>query len=160
MGEQVAVSKDIAAPAELVWTLVSDVTRMGEWSPETTAGEWIKGANGPVVGARFKGTNSNGKKSWSTDATVVDADPGKRFAFDVDVGPVKVARWAYDFEPTATGCTVTETWTDRRNGLIKALGKPISGVSDRATHNRQGMVETLDRLAAAAESAAAESPRT
>jgi uncharacterized protein YndB with AHSA1/START domain len=155
MGEQVAVSKDVAAPAELVWAMVTDVRRMGEWSPETTAGQWLKGATGPVPGAKFKGTNKNGEKSWSTDATVVDAEPGTRFAFNVDVGPVKVASWSYDFEPTADGCRVTETWTDRRNALIKALGKPLSGVADRAAHNRQGMVETLERLAAAAESQAA-----
>jgi uncharacterized protein YndB with AHSA1/START domain len=155
MGEQVAVSKDIAAPAALVWAMVSDVTRMGEWSPETKVVEWIKDATGPAVGAKFRGTNSNGKKTWSTDATVVDADPGKRFAFNVDVGPVKVALWSYDFEPTDGGCTVTETWTDRRNRVIKALGKPISGVADRAAHNRQGMVDTLDRLAVAAEREAA-----
>jgi hypothetical protein len=153
MGEktnQVAVSKDVAAPAGVVYGMVSDVTRMGEWSPECRAGVWLKDASGPAVGARFRGTNENGKKSWSTDAVVSAADPGKRFAFDVHVGPVKVASWAYDFQPTDTGCTVTETWTDRRNPIIKALGKPISGVADRAGHNREGMVETLERLAVAA----------
>ncbi len=156
MGDRVvAVSKDIAAPAELVWAMVSDVTRMGEWSPETKIGEWVSGATGPTVGARFKGVNANGDKSWTTDATVVDADPGKRFAFNVNVGPVKVASWSYDFEPIEGGCRVTETWTDRRNAIIKALGKPISGVADRAQHNRQGMVDTLDRLAVAAKREAA-----
>ena len=48
-----------------------------------------------------------------------------------------------------------ETWTDRRNALIRALGKPLGGVSDRVGHNRQGMIETLDRLAVAARAEAA-----
>ena len=155
MGEPVAVTKEIAAPAEVVYAMVSDVTRMGEWSPECRAGEWLKESTGPTVGARFRGTNENGKKQWSTDAVIIDADPGKRFAFDVHVGPVKVARWSYDFAPTDGGCTVTETWTDRRNALIRALGKPLGGVSDRVGHNRQGMIETLDRLAVAARAEAA-----
>ena len=146
-----AVSREIGAPPETVWDMVSDVTRMGEWSPETTTCEWEKGATAPVVGAKFKGTNRNGSKTWSTGATVTAADRGRRFAFLVAVGPVKVAEWSYDFETTDAGCRVTETWTDRRNGLVKALGKPMSGVDDRAAHNRAGMEHTLERLAAAAE---------
>ncbi|MGZ4800739.1 MAG: SRPBCC family protein, partial [Acidimicrobiia bacterium] len=68
-------------------------------------------------------------------------------AFEVTSGPVKIARWTYRFEPTATGCEVTEIWTDQRSWLPKALGKPISGVADRATHNRESMEKTLEGLA-------------
>ena len=66
-----------------------------------------------------------------------------------------MAAWSYRIEPSAagTGCTVTETWTDRRGRLVKQLGKPLSGVADRATHNQAGMEATLARLAAAAETA-------
>jgi uncharacterized protein YndB with AHSA1/START domain len=152
MADTVTVSREIAASPDTLWAMVSDVTRMCEWSPETTKVEWQKGATVAVVGATFKGTNQNGGKSWSTGATVTAADPGRRFAFLVAVGPIKVADWSYEFEPSDTGCRVTETWTDRRNGLTKALGKPLSGVADRAEHNRSGMEQTLDRLAAVAES--------
>jgi uncharacterized protein YndB with AHSA1/START domain len=150
MSEQVQVSREIDATADRVWSMISDVTRMGEWSPETTGCRWIKGATGPSVGACFAGDNRNGSKKWSTTCQVVDATPGRRFAFEVTVGPMKVAQWAYDVEPTGSGCRVTETWTDRRGAVVKALGKPFSGVADRATHNRAGMEQTLDRLAAAA----------
>ena len=74
MAEQVSVSREIAAPAEQLWAMVSDVTRMGEWSPENEAGEWLRGATGPKPGASFRGTNRNGKKTWKTVATVVDAE--------------------------------------------------------------------------------------
>ena len=151
MPEPVSVTKEIAASAEEVWALVTDISRMGEWSPETEACTWIKGATGPEVGARFKGSNRNGSKSWSTVAKVVEAAPGRTFAFDVAVGPFGVARWGYAIEPTEAGCTVTETWTDHRSALTKLISGPISGVSDRATHNREGMAATLDRIAAAAE---------
>jgi uncharacterized protein YndB with AHSA1/START domain len=154
MAEQVSVTKDIAAPAEAVWAMVSDVTRMGEWSPENEGGEWLRGATGPQPGATFRGTNRNGKKQWKTVATVVDAEPGRVFAFRVKAaGGLKVAEWRYAFEPTATGCRVTETWIDQRGVVVKTLGKPVSGVGDRAAHNRAGMEQTLARLAAAAETA-------
>jgi hypothetical protein len=140
-----------------VWAMVADVTRMGEWSPENEGGEWIGGATGPKAGAKFRGTNRNEKKKWKTVATVVDADPGRRFSFRVTAVGLKVAEWIYAFEPTAAGCRVTETWIDRRGRIAKSLGKPVSGVADRASHNRAGMEQTLERLAAAAESAPAPS---
>ena len=67
----------------------------------------------------------------------------------------KVADWSYTFEPASGGCRVTETWIDRRGRLAKWLGKPVSGVEDRADHNRWGMEQTLERLAEVAESTAA-----
>ncbi len=151
MPSPISVDHDIAAPPEVVWGLVSDITRMGDWSPESTGGAWVKGATGPVVGARFKGKNRNGRKSWSTDCTVTEAEPGRTFAFAVTSGPFAVATWRYDIEPSDTGCRVTETWIDDRGRLVTILGKPVSGVADRAEHNRAGMAETLRRLGEIAE---------
>ena len=150
----VSVSRAINAPAERVWSLISDVTRMGEWSPETTSCAWLKGATTAAVGARFKGINQNGKKKWSTTCKVSQCEPGKSFAFLVDVGAIKVAGWAYTIVADGSSgdsCNVTETWTDRRSWLTGKLGKPLSGVADRSEHNRAGMATTLDNLAAAAE---------
>lgn len=151
MSREVSVSREIDASPDTVWAMVSDVTRMGEWSPETHGATWIKGATGPAPGAKFKGGNRNGKKQWNTVATVVDADPGRCFAFTVQAVGLPIAEWRYTIEPTATGCRVTETWIDRRGKIAATLGKPVSGVADRATHNREGMEQTLERLKAAAE---------
>jgi hypothetical protein len=148
----VSVSQAVNAPADHAWALVSDVTRMGEWSPETTSAEWLGGARGPAPGAKFRGTNRNGKKSWKSVATIIDAEPGRAFGFRVKAMGLNVADWTYTFEPTATGCVVTERWTDRRGMLMKAMSPKATGVADRAEHNRSGMEQTLERLAAAAES--------
>lgn len=150
MGESIEVTKEIPVPPEVVWSLVSDLPRMGEWSPENEGGSWVGGATGPSPGARFKGANVNGSKSWSTQVTVVDADPDSRFSFLVKVGPFKIAEWAYDIETSETGCSVTETWTDRRSGLMKKLSARATGVDDRAECNRKGMESTLRGVAAAA----------
>jgi hypothetical protein len=152
MADEISVDREIAASADDLWERVSNVERMGDISPENIGGKWLKGATGPVVGARFKGNNQNGKKKWSTIAKVVESEPGRVFAFDVTSGPLKVARWTYRFEPTDAGCRVTEIWTDQRGKLVSFLGKPVSGVADRASHNRESMQATLDRLAALAES--------
>ena len=52
-----SVSIEIETPPERVYELVSDVTRMGDWSPECTSCSWTDGATGPAVGARFKARN-------------------------------------------------------------------------------------------------------
>lgn len=157
MAEQLSVTSEIGASANQVWAMVSDVTRMGEWSPENEAAKWLRGATGPQPGAKFRGTNRHGKKKWDTVGTIVDADPGHLFSFRVTAVGLKVAEWRYAFEPTATGCRVTETWIDQRGPIAKTLGKPVSGVADRAAHNRAGMEETLGRLKVAAESTPASS---
>ncbi len=147
----VSVEREIAAPPEKVWSLISDITRMGEWSPEARGGEWVKGATGPTVGARFKGRNARGKRSWSTDCRVTACEPGSRFTFAVTTGPLSVATWDYAITPTATGCHVVETWTDTRGAIIRTAGRLVTGVADRASHNRDGMEQTLAALATAAE---------
>ncbi len=156
MGESVVAERTIGAPAAVVWALVSDVTRMCEFSPENVGCEWIKGSSGPEVGARFRGTNANGNKKWKTDSVVVDAEPGKSFGFVVKAGPISVARWDYRIDVIDDArCRVTETWNDHRGAVAAFISTRISGVTDRASHNRAGMEATLDRLAAAAEKTSA-----
>jgi len=152
MTTTISVSRAIAAPADHVWSLISDLPRMGEWSPENTGGTWLKGATGPAVGARFKGSNAKDKHKWNTAVRVTTCDPGRAFAFDVSAVGARVANWAYVIEPTDDGCLVTETWTDQRGWLAAKLGGPVSGVAERVAHNRAGMEATLEALAATAES--------
>lgn len=150
----VSVRTDIAAAPDTVWALISDITRMGEWSPENTGGTWKGGATGPALGARFTGANANGKKSWTTSCTVNACEPGRAFGFGVKAGGLRVAQWDYRIEPTDAGCSVTETWTDNRGGFVKFAGKIVSGVDEREPHNRAGMEQTLAALKAAAEAGA------
>src|SRR5580698_7832344 len=123
----VAESLEIPAPAAKVWAMVSDLPRMGEWSPENTGGRWTKGATGPAVGATFTGSNRNGWRRWSTLVTVVDCDPAKAFEIAVTFGPTSlpVSNWRYEFEDTAGGCRVTESWHDHRKPWMKFIGSPM-----------------------------------
>ena len=153
MVDRIEVAREVRAAPEVVWQLVSDLPRMGEWSPENNGGTWIRGATGPAPGAKFKGRNANGSHRWSTTVKVIDATPDERFSFVVTVGPLKIAEWSFDIEPTKRGCMVVETWVDQRSGFMKQLGAKASGVDDRVEHNRAGMKQTLEGIAAAAESA-------
>jgi hypothetical protein len=137
-----------AGPGE-VYALVSDLPRMGCWSPECTGVTWRGKTRAPVEGARFIGHNRRGKVRWSTFGEVVAAEEGRRFAFEVTLGPVPVARWEYTLDADGSGCTVTEQWTDRRPGPVRRLLDATMGSRERA--NIRGMRATLEALKTEAE---------
>lgn len=151
MADKIEISRDIAAPPEAVYAAISDVTRMGEWSEECHACEWGDGVDGAVVGATFEGHNRNGEHEWTTNATVIDADPGRSFAFACSMFDFHFATWGYRIESTDGGSRVTEWSEDLRPESAMEFSKQMSGIDDRAERNRQTMSTTLERLAAALE---------
>src|SRR6266568_4685493 len=96
----------IARSPEELYDLVSDVTRMGEWSPVCKACWWDEGGDARV-GAKFTGRNELPDRTWETKSEVVAADPGREFAFVVQVTGT---RWGYTFSPVDGGTEMTETW--------------------------------------------------
>jgi ribosome-associated toxin RatA of RatAB toxin-antitoxin module len=146
---RVSVSRAIAAPPGVLYDLVSDVTRMGEWSPETVSAEWLDGAHRATVGARFKGTNVIGRTTWTTKPTVTEAERGVVFAFQVP--GASGGKWRYEFHPQGEGTTVVESVVqDKPSPFLIRLLQRRAGVTDRSEHLRQGMATTLSRLGAAA----------
>ena len=140
----------IAAPPEAVWDLVTDISRMGEWSPETTSCRWLGKRKGPEVGARFVGFNKRGWARWATTVRVVEAERGRSFAFRVDgIG----VRWGYVFEPEGDGTRLSETrdLSGARIPVVKALSVFVGGMDGHADELRAGMQATLERIKAAAE---------
>lgn len=144
-------SLSIAAPSERVFGLVSDLPGMGRFSPENAGGHWLGGATGPAVGVGFRGRNRRGIHRWSTRCTVTRCEPGRAFAFAVSSIGLPVADWSYDIEPEGDGCRLTETWTDRRGGLITLAGRLVSGVADRSDFTARSIERTLAGVKAAAE---------
>jgi len=151
MVQKLEISRDIAAPPEEVYAAIADVHRMGEWSEECYSCEWHEGVDGPAVGATFDGHNRNGDHEWTTQGKVIEADPGRAFAFECSMMDFHYSTWGYRIEPTEAGCRVTEWNEDLRPESVMDLSKQISGVEDRAGRNRQTMSGTLERLAAALE---------
>ena len=144
---------EVDAPAALVWQLVSDLPAMGRLSPENAGGRWLRGATGPAQGARFRGTNRQGWRRWSTRVVVTECEPGRRFAFGVSSLGLAVSRWSYDVADRPGGCVVTETWEDSRGRVIDALGRIVSGVEDRTGYTARSIDQTLAAVKATAEAA-------
>lgn len=151
MIKRIEISRDITAQPEAVYEAISDVNRMGEWSEECHACEWHEGFEGPVVGATFDGHNRYGEHEWTTQGKVIEADPGRAFAFECSMMDFHYSTWGYRIETTESGCRVTEWSEDLRPDSVLELSAQISGVDDRTERNRGTMSLTLERLAASLE---------
>jgi hypothetical protein len=142
-----------------LYELVTDVTRMGEWSPETFRCQWLDSVSGPTVGARFKGTNRRGILRWSTKPRVVAADPGHEFAFVVNLVVInrKMTKWSYQFEPAeGGGTTITESFemVNDMPWYIAFVERSMMGVKDRKADLESAMQQTLERIKVVAEKSA------
>jgi len=143
----------MAAPADRIWDLVSDVTRIGEFSPETFEAEWVGGATGPDTGARFRGhvkRNGKGPVYWTT-CTVVACDPGREFAFGVGADDKPLNTWRYVLTPADGGTDVTESFELSPVPLLRLYWALLGWTRGRTNIN--GMRTTLERMKVAAEGA-------
>ena len=142
-----SVTVHIDAPPDVVWELVSDVTRIGEFSPETFEAEWLKGATAPAVGVKFRGhvkRNGIGPIYW-TVCRIITCEPGRELAFTV-LGPggMDVNTWRYQLEPSGDGTDVTESF-ELAGALPVRIYWLLAGWT-RGKTNRENMLTTLNRI--------------
>jgi hypothetical protein len=162
----------IDASAEHVYNMVSDITRMGEWSPECFGGKWISGTPG-AEGARFHGFNREGAAVWTSESEVIEAKRSHSFAFTVlsfcagepDESSSWLGgsqpgdmTWAFHVEENGDGCVLTQVHTMRMVGpFYRAMleevdeSKRLAHVQTRKEHLHDSMKTTLANIKAAAE---------
>lgn len=149
-----AVTVKIDASPERIYALVADVTRMGEWSPECYACEWVGDATAAAVGAEFLGRNRMAFFKWTTTCVVESAVPGQEFSFVAGDEKEGKTRWAYRFEPNGSGTKVTESWETLVPPPLRiAVAERVMLLGrTRESNLRKAMLRTLGRIKVAAES--------
>jgi uncharacterized protein YndB with AHSA1/START domain len=140
---------DIDAPVAKVWALVSDLSRMPQWSPQCRMMKPL----GPVrQGTRTINLNRRNRTFWPTTSMVTEVIPEEKIAFRVNQNGTI---WSYELEPTEAGTSVVET-RHAENGVKAAANMTINalfgGVPNFEGELVDGMNETLSRIKAAAES--------
>jgi uncharacterized protein YndB with AHSA1/START domain len=148
-----SASVQIAAAPGLVYRLIADVTRMGEWSPECYRCTWLDGASTAVAGARFRGHNRLGRYTWQTTAVVMTAQAGESFAFTTihDKSGREETAWRYDLSATEDGTCLTESYEFMWCPVVNRLTElPIP----RGRQVSRGIQVTLAAIKAAAEASA------
>lgn len=148
---EISASIDIDAPPNEVWDVVSDLKRMGEWSPQCRKmfilGREVK------KGTRTLNINHAGKLHWPTNAKVIEFEPNKKIAFRIVENRTV---WTYELEPTATGTTLTES-RKAPNGVSVpsnfATERGLGGIEKFEASLERGIIKTLARIKAEVESA-------
>jgi uncharacterized protein YndB with AHSA1/START domain len=151
---QDSVTVHIEASPEQVWDLVSDVTKIGRYSPETFEAEWLDGATGPAVGARFRGhvkRNGKGPTYWAA-CTVTACEPGRVFEFGVGAPGKALNTWRYELRPAGDGTDVTESFALKKTVPLRIYWALLGWARGRT--NRNGMQQTLERMKAELENPA------
>jgi hypothetical protein len=98
----------VDATVPQVWEVISDITRIGEWSHECHAARWLGGADGPSPGVRFRGRNRAGWARWGRTCEIVTADPPHQIGWRTV--PTLLfpdsTQWRIHLEPTSDGHTL------------------------------------------------------
>lgn len=145
-----SVERYIEASPEVIYDLISDVTRTPERTPDVVRCEWLDGATGPAVGARFKSVNHQGRgPDWSNAPIVTVADPGREFSFERTERFAGTIVWRHRFIPEGSGTRVVESYEVTKP--ISAFGwfilGTLYGLKDRRAELRESMARSLDRVA-------------
>lgn len=139
---------------EDLYALVSDITRMGEWSPQCRACWWDDPEAGPVTGAWFTGRNETPQRTWETRSQVVAADPGREFAWEVNNGWV---RWGFQLTPDGDATVLTQSWHFKPKGIAgfhdRFGERAEEEIITRSQAAKTGIPVTLAAIKATAEQA-------
>jgi hypothetical protein len=149
-----SVTVHMNATPPKVWDLVSDITRIGEFSPETFEAEWLGDATGLAVGAKFRGhvkRNEKGPTYW-TVCKVTHCEPERDFGFAVMFAHRAVNTWRYQLVAAGDGTDVTESF-ELAPMLVMRLYWGLAGWA-RGRRNRDDMRRTLERIKAVVETPA------
>ncbi|MEU6139799.1 SRPBCC family protein [Streptomyces sp. NPDC047081] len=149
----------IDAPPERVWALVADVGRMPSMSRELQSVEWLDGATGPAVGARFLGRNKHeALGEWVTTSHVIEYEPGRVLAWAVEDPADPTAIWRFRLHAGDGGTELSE-WMQMgpgRSGLSPAIDrmpeKEQQIVFVRMREIEQNITATLNHIKQLAES--------
>jgi hypothetical protein len=102
----------VSATPQEIYSVVSDLGRSAEWSPECQGGEWISGTPS-TVGAIFRGENLRAEDvvgwaplvrgTWHTECRVAEAEPGRTFRWMMltHAKEDQESVWGFDIEAGA-----------------------------------------------------------
>ncbi|QBJ95810.1 SRPBCC family protein [Rhodococcus sp. ABRD24] len=102
MTNTLEASIDIAATPQDVWAIVSDLKRMGEWSPQCRK---MRVSGEVREGTKTFNINRKGLLVWPTTSKVIRFEPNKAIAFRIAENRTV---WSYTLEATETGTRVIE----------------------------------------------------
>lgn len=137
------VEAEVAATSEQVWAVLTDVTRIGEWSHECRTAQWLDGAGRAAVGARFRGANKARFARWSKPCTITELEAPHRLVYRTNGGLMGDAtEWTFSLEATEPGCRIVQCYEilSLPRAVEWAILRMVPEHLDRSSALRQDLV--------------------
>ncbi len=158
MRRRCEASAVIGAPVYAVWNIVSDVTRVGEWSGECQSCGWVGSSDSSLPGAQFRGRNRRGSMRWTRLNQVIRAEPPHslvwrtiaRFPY------LDSTEWQLNLAEDGSATKVTEAFEILR--LSKAMERFLDVVMPAHRDRSADLAADLARLKSLVEAESRESP--
>ena len=153
----------VAAPPAAVWALVIDIGLAARFSREFLGAEWLDGATGPALGARFAGSNTREGRHWTVPSTIVECEnganggDGARFGWDVGDPADPTASWRYSLTPEGGGtrlryrATLGPGPSPTRQRCLDDPAREHELIVERLEIHRRNMQAVVDGIAELAE---------
>ncbi|HEX7426704.1 MAG TPA: SRPBCC family protein [Mycobacterium sp.] len=105
----IEVTQRVRCDVPTAWGYVTDIKLPVRCSAELRSAEWLDGADGVKVGARFRGCNQHtALGTWETVCEVVEVEDQRRWVWNV-FGPDGVgATWGFEVEPASDGALIRQ----------------------------------------------------
>ncbi|GAA5200985.1 hypothetical protein GCM10023322_80050 [Rugosimonospora acidiphila] len=159
-GATTEVRMEVDLPIEEVWARVTEVGRVGRFSPECVHAAWLDGTDGaPVAGARFEGRNEFPDGFVATvECVVTEAREPSVFEWVVLDGDREVARpgsaWRYELRPGSRPGTTELVhrfthgagMTGLRRLVVERPGEAEAVVRERLATLHANMTTTLSGM--------------
>jgi hypothetical protein len=147
----VEVTQLVACDVTTAWRYVTDITVPARCSAELQSAEWLDGADGVRIGARFRGRSQHDALgSWETVCQVVEVEDERRWVWDVIGSDGVTASWGFEVEPTSRG-TLIRQWarmgpgpSGLSIGIAAQPEKEARIVARRLSEWQQNMQANLD----------------
>ncbi|WP_306363711.1 SRPBCC family protein [Nocardia sp. CC227C] len=144
----ISVTREIAAPPERVWAVVTDIDRAAEVMKGVDKVERVGGGAGFEVGTAWRETRTMlGKRSTET-MTVTAIDPGRSYTVEADSRGTHFTS-VITVAPQGEGTLLSMTFGGEAEGPAAKLAGIFGKLFERAT--RRLVRRDLDDIAAAAE---------
>ena len=154
----VEATQRVRCDVATAWSYVTDITVPTRCSAELHAVEWLDGADGVAVGARFKGCNANTAiGNWETVCEIVEVEAPSRWVWNVLGHDQPIASWGFEVEPTSDGVLLRQ-WarmgpgpSGLTIGITAQPDKEARIVARRLAEWQQNMQANLDWIRSMAE---------
>ncbi len=140
----------IEAPPERVWSTLTDLKKLSDWSPELLTMFPLK-TGGLREGQWYVGVNRRKAVVWATRNVVTTLEPVKTLAWDTKTSG---SRWIFELAPDGAGTKLTQRRPvpTKLTGISNVFARLLLGGSEEhADELEDGMRRTLDGIKTAAE---------